>query len=189
LPDTNAATVIRPAGLFNGVTPLTATAGGGFTAFVGDLKQLSSALITATRGNLRKPTWLMNIGDVNSAGFIVAPNTGVFPWKAELAAGRLNNWPVIDSGTMPPKSVGLIDAADFVTVGGEGPRFEISDQATLHEEDTAPAPIVGGVAPGTPANPVRSLWQTDTLALRMIQRLNWTVRRPSVVALITGVTW
>jgi HK97 family phage prohead protease len=184
--DTNPATVIRPAGIFNGVTPLTATAGGGFTAFVGDIKALSTALINATKGNLRSPTWLMNIGNVNSASFIVAPNTGVFPWKAELAAGRLNNWPVIDSGTMPAGSVGLIDAADFVTVGGEGPRFEISDQATLHEEDTTPLPIVTG---GTASSPVRSLWQTDTLALRMIQRLNWTIRRPGVVAVVNAVTW
>jgi hypothetical protein len=146
-------------------------------------------LINNTKGNLRKPTWLMNIGDVNSASFIVAPNTGVFPWKAELAVGRLNNWPVIDSGTVPPHTVVLLDAADFVTVGGDGPRFEISDQATLHEEDTAPAPIIAGPAPGTPAVPVRSLWQTDTLALRMIQRLNWTVRRPGMIAAVTGATW
>ena len=40
--DTNAKTTIRPAGLRNGISGLTATAGGGFAALVGDLKQLTS---------------------------------------------------------------------------------------------------------------------------------------------------
>ena len=31
--------------------------------------------------------------------------------------------------------------------------------------------------PGTPANPVQSLWQTDSLALRLILPINWTIRR------------
>ncbi|TAI60690.1 hypothetical protein [Bradyrhizobium sp. Leo170] len=72
---------------------------------------------------------------------------------------------------------------------GEAPRFEISDQATLHMEDTNPQPIVGGADPGTPANPVRSLWQTDSLALRLILPVNWTLRRPGMVAWVQGVTW
>ena len=92
---------------------------------------------------------------------------------------------VIDSGTVPVGTVGMVDAADFVSVGAEAPRFEISDQATLHMEDTTPLPIVDG---GTPAAPVRSLWQTDSLGLRLILPMNWTMRRP-VTALINGVTW
>ena len=90
---------------------------------------------------------------------------------------------------MPLGEVVAIDAADFVAVGGEAPRFEISDQATLHMEDTAPADIVSGAAPGTPANPVKSLWQTDSLALRLILPINWTIRRAGVVAYVAGVTW
>lgn len=187
--DANAATAIRPAGLFNGVTPIAATAitGGAFGAIVGDLKNLSGAMIAATKGNIRTPVWLMNPAEINSAKFIVAPNSGDFAFKAELQAGNLNGWPVIDSGTVPLKSVGVVDAADFCMVGADAPRFEISDQATLHEEDSAPLPIVPGS--GTASAPVRSLFQTDTLALRMIQRMNWAMRRPGMVALVQGVTW
>ena len=58
--DANAATVIRPAGLLNGVAGLTPTAGGGFNALVGDLKQLSGAMMTGTSGNVRAMAWLMN---------------------------------------------------------------------------------------------------------------------------------
>jgi HK97 family phage prohead protease/HK97 family phage major capsid protein len=187
--DSNPATVVRPAGILNGVTGLTPTAGGGFNALVGDIKQLSGALLTGTKGNIRSPAWLMNPQQVNSIGLTAAPGAGVFPFREEISAGNLGGWPIIDSGTVPLGEVIAIDAADFVAAGGEAPRFEISDQATLHLDDTAPADIVGGAAPGTPANPVKSLWQTDSLALRLILPINWTIRRPGVVAYVAGVTW
>ncbi|MBR0753492.1 phage major capsid protein [Bradyrhizobium jicamae] len=187
--DSNAATVVRPAGILHGVTPLTPTAGGGFNAIVGDIKQLSGALLTATAGNVRNPVWLMNPQQVNSAGLITAPGAGVFPFREEISNGRLSGWPIIDSGTIPLGTVITLDAADFVSVGGDAPRFELSDQATLHMEDTAPADIVAGPGPGTPAFPVKSMWQTDSIALRLILPVNWTIRRPGVVAVVNGVTW
>jgi hypothetical protein len=58
--DATAASAIRPAGLRNGVSGLTATSGGGFTALVGDIKAMAGELITATNGNLRAPVWIMN---------------------------------------------------------------------------------------------------------------------------------
>jgi hypothetical protein len=189
--DSNAATTIRPAGLLNGVSGQTPTALGGnaFNAIIGDIKNLVGALVTSTQGNLRSPVFLMNPGDVLSASMIVPPNTGLMPFRDELARGTLLNIPVIDSGTVPVKTVILLDAADFVTVGGEAPAFDISDQATIHEEDTNPAPIVGGTGAGTAATPVRSLWQTDTLALRMIQRMNWVMRRTGMVSYVSAITW
>jgi HK97 family phage prohead protease/HK97 family phage major capsid protein len=186
--DANAATSIRPPGILNGVTVTTATAGGGFNALVGDIKNLTGALITGTSGHLRSPVWLMNPQQLNSAGLIPAPNSGVFPFRDELQNQRLQGYPIIDSGTVPLGTVILIDAADFVVAGGESPRFEVSDQATLHMEDTTPLPIVG-TSPATVASPVRSLWQTDSLALRLILPINWALRRTGVVAWTQAVTW
>ena len=185
--DSNPATAVRPAGILNGVTPLTATAGGGFTALVGDIKQVTGALLTATLGNVRNPVWIMNPQQVMSAGLTPAPASGVFPF--DTSTGRLQGWPIIDSGTVPLGTIIAVDAADFVAVGSEGPRFEISDQATLHLDDTTPLPISSPGTPATVAAPVRSLWQTDSLALRLILPMNWTMRRPGVVAAVTGVTW
>jgi HK97 family phage major capsid protein/HK97 family phage prohead protease len=187
--DANAATVIRPAGLLNGVAALTATAGGGIAAVVGDLKQLIGALTTATFGNIRTPRWLMNPAEKLTLSLTSAAATGVFPFAAQVEAGNLLGIPIIDSSTVPAKTVILIDAADFVVVGGEAPRFEMSDQATLHMEDTAPADLVGPGSPGTVAAPQRSLFQTDSLALRMIMPLNWTNRRAGTVAWTNNVTW
>jgi hypothetical protein len=187
--DSNAATTIRPAGILNGVSGLTPTAGGGFTALVGDIKQLTNALLTGTLGNIRNPVWLMNPAQVNSIGLVAAPGAGVFPFREEIGTGRLGGWPVIDSGTVPLGTVIVVDAADFVSVTGDGPRFEISDQATLHMEDTSPTDISTAGTPAVVAYPAKSMFQTDSLALRLIMPINWTLRRTGVVAWVAGVTW
>jgi HK97 family phage prohead protease len=187
--DANAATAIRPAGILNGISGLTPTAGGGFNALTGDIKQLTGALLTGTLGNVRNPVWLMNPQQVNSIGLVAAPGAGVFPFRDEIGRGTLGGWPVIDSGTVPLGTVIVVDAADFVSVTGDGPRFEISDQATLHMEDTAPTDISTAGTPAVVAFPAKSMFQTDSLALRLILPINWTIRRTGTVAWMAGVTW
>jgi hypothetical protein len=185
--DANPATVVRPPGLLNGVAALTATAGGGIAGIIGDIKGLIGALVAATYGNVRSPVWLMNPGDVLGASLIVS-SMGTFPFRDEIKAGMLNNIPIIDSAVVPSKTMILVDAADFVVVGGEAPRMDMSDQATLHMEDTAPLDLVSG-SPGTVASPQRSLFQTDSLALRMILPLNWVQRRAGTISWVSGITW
>jgi HK97 family phage prohead protease len=186
--DANPATAIRPAGILNTVANLTATAGGGLAAVIGDIKQLTSALVAATYGNIRSPVWLMNPADALSASLASATNTGIFPFMEQVGRGVLNNIPIIDSATVPAKTVILVDAADFVSMQGDNVRFEISDQATLHMEDTTPLDLVSG-SPGTVASPQRSLFQTDSLALRMVFPVNWALRRTGMVSWVQNVTW
>jgi HK97 family phage prohead protease/HK97 family phage major capsid protein len=183
--DANAATVVRPAGILQGVAAIPATAIGtppnAFNAIVTDLKNITGALMTSTQGHIRNMVFLMNPQQMLSASLISAPGVGAFPFQAEIAQGRLLGYGIIDSGTVPLGTVIALDAADFVTAGGDAPRFEISDQATLHMEDTAPGEPI--------TTPVRSLFQTDSLALRLILPVNWTLRRPGMVAWVQGVTW
>jgi len=187
--DANAATVIRPAGLLNGVSALTATTGGGLGALVGDILQLVGGIVTSSYGNVRNLVWLINPAQVLSASLTGASATGVYPFKEEISRGTLGNIPFIDSSTVPVKTLILVDAADFVSIGGGAPRFDISDSATIHMEDTSPAELVGTGSPGTVASPQRSLFQTDSLALRMVMPLNWAMRRTGMVTWVQNVTW
>jgi HK97 family phage prohead protease len=186
LVDANPATAIRPAGLRSGVVGLTATAGGGFAALIGDIKQMISVLAAANA--LRTPVWIMHPSQATSISLTATAN-GVFPFKMEIDAKMLQGYPTIISSTIPVGTVILLDAADFVTVTGDEPRFEVSDQATLHFDDTTPLQISTPGAPNVVAAPVRSMFQTDSLALRMIMPMNWIMRRAGVVAWISGVTW
>jgi HK97 family phage major capsid protein len=186
--DNNPATSVRPAGIRNGVSGQTPTAGGGFNALVGDILNLMNVLVAAN--SFRRPTWIMNPQQVLKISMTQsAAGVGVFPFKAEIDAGMLVGYPVISSPTVTPGMVILLDAADFVSLSGDDPRFEVSDQATLHMEDTTPLAIGTPGAPNTVAAPVRSLFQTDTLGLRMILPMNWAMRRTGLVSWVTGVTW
>ena len=188
--DATAATTTRPAGLKAGVAATTATAAGGIAALIGDIRGLTSALITGTNGNMRSPVWIMNPGDVLAASLLPATaGGGEFPFKAELTGGTLQGYPVIQSSNVTADTMLLVDAADFVSVTGDTPRFDVSDQATIHMEDTTPLAISTVGSPATVAAPVRSLWQTDCIGVRMLLDINWGLRRTGVVAWTQTMTW
>jgi HK97 family phage major capsid protein/HK97 family phage prohead protease len=185
--DATAVSSVRPAGLRSGVAGLTPTAGGGFTALVGDIKQMINVLAAAN--SLRSPVWIMHPSQTNSIGLTATAN-GVFPFKQEIDGRTLQGYPVIVSSTQTSGTVMLLDAADFMSVNGDDPRFEVSDQATLHFEDTTPLQLTTGAqGSGVVATPTRSMYQTDSLALRMILPMNWAMRRSGVIAWIAAVTW
>src|SRR5215471_5728338 len=188
--DATAATTTRPAGLRAGVAATTATAGGTITAAIGDIRALSTALITGTNGNLRSPVWLMNPGDVLALSLLQATaGGGEFPFKAELAAGTLQGYPVIKSTTVTADMMFLIDAADFVSVTGDTPRFDVSQEATIVFDDTAPAQLGTVGTPNVVGAPARSLWQQDTIGIRMLLDINWGLRRSGIVAWTQAMTW
>ncbi|WP_375421670.1 phage major capsid protein [uncultured Sphingomonas sp.] len=160
LMDAGAATTVRPAGLHNGVTPVTAATGGDFTALVKDLKALVAALITSSAGNIRQPVWILNPVQVLSIS-LTQNGGGDFPFAADLNNGTLLSYPIAASATVPLGTVALVDAADFFTATGDEPRFDVRDQATLHMEDTSPQPIAVAGTPSAVSAPVRSMFQTD----------------------------
>ena len=190
--DANPATAIRPPGLRSyqsGLTPAAVTPG--YVNFVADYKMLYGSLITLTNGNVRSPVMIVNPAQALNLSLIQPPAAAapLFPFLGMVDSGRVLGVGLIQSATQPAGQVTMVDAADFTTAGEEGVRLEISDQATLHMEDTTPADIVSGPS-GTEviATPVKSMWQTDSLALRLIMRLNFVMRRP-VVAWMSGVSW
>lgn len=185
--DNNAATTTRPAGLVNGISTQT-PAGTSFDNMITDLRNMVGVLITGAKGNLRAPVWIM--GPDNALAISLKQNAGGdFPFRAEMTSGFLLGYPVITSSTMTTDTLILIDAADFITATGDTPNFAVSDQAVLHMEDTTPLAIGTAGTPPTVAAPVRSLWQTDSIAIRMIMDINWAMRRTGVIALLTTPTW
>jgi hypothetical protein len=72
---------------------------------------------------------------------------------------------------------------------GDGPQMEMSTQATLHMEDTAPKDIVYDDTGATPALPSKSMFQTDSAALRLIYELDWRIVRTGGVQVLTSVAW
>ena len=194
--DATAADAIRPHGLrynqftgatITGLTPSVATLT--FDKMVADIKALMAPIVAARGG--RDLVLLMNPAQQLGLSWVATPN-GDFVF-ASADNGQLRNITVIASTTVPATMLIMIDAADFASATGDVPEFDVSDVATIHEEDTTPLPIVGGsVQPpviGSIAAPVRSLWQTASVGVRMLMDMNWAMRRPNMVSWMTGVTW
>jgi len=188
--DATVADTIRPAGLragVGGLTPSVLTTA--FDKMIADITALM-APISAARGG-SDLVLLMNPAQALKLSWVVTPN-GDFIF-ADIQNGSLRNLSVITSTTVPAGMLIMVDAAEFASVTGDAPEFDVSDVATIHEEDTTPLPIVGGtVQPpviGSIAAPVRSLWQTASIGVRMMVDMNWTMRRANMVTWMTGVTW
>ena len=167
--DSTASVGNTSSGLLNGVTPITASAATPSTAaMVADLKALVAAL-TAQNGG-RRVAILMNPAQALALGF-AQTTTGDFLFTDRQQAGSKFGVSFIVSNTVPAARVIAVDAEDFASATGDAPRFAVSTDATLHEEDTAPLPLVSGTTqPPTLAQigtPQRSLFQTDSVAVRM----------------------
>ena len=167
-----AGSAIRPPGIFNGVTAITAAAGGGEAALAKDIGALVNALAAAGAGK--------------DVVFIAAPGQAA---SLKIWAGPKFDYEILASTALPAGQIIAIEAGSFVSAFSAVPEFNTSDEMVIHMEDTAPAQIVGPPGPATVATPTRSLWQTDCLALRLILRCGWGVRAAGHVQFISGTTW
>jgi hypothetical protein len=187
--DAVAADTTRPAGLRNSVTESANSATASIVGMVTDFKTLAAALITGTNGNVRNPVWVLNPSLVLTMATIAGTTGDMFPFKAELGQGTFMGWPVIQSTNITVDRALVLDAADFMTATGDVPNFNVSDQATIHLEDTTPLAIGTSAATNTIAAPTRSLWQTDSIGIRMTLDINWAMRRTGVVAWSETFAW
>jgi HK97 family phage prohead protease/HK97 family phage major capsid protein len=105
------------------------------------------------------------------------------------AAGIVGRYNVIASTGVTAGTLIMLDASDFVTATGDAPEFEVSQEATIHMEDTTPLQIGTAGSPATIAAPTQSMFQTAQLAIRMLMDVSWAMRRSGMVQTITGATW
>lgn len=185
--DNGAASAVRPAGLQT-MGSGSASAGATVANVIADLRDMVQDMITAGAG--RRPVWIMN--EIRRIGLMTALSSteDSRPFAAELSQGRLLGYPVQTSITVPQNVVFLVDQSELVQGYGDSPAIDMSNQATLHMEDTNPLPLVTGAqGSGVAASPMRSLFQTDSLGLRLIWDISWATRRPGAVQFKTGVAW
>jgi hypothetical protein len=67
------------------------------------------------------------------------------------------------------------------------PEIELSSLAVVHM-DTTPSPISTPGTPNVVASPVRSLWQTNTVAAKISFNASWALRDSRALAWMT-VRW
>jgi hypothetical protein len=199
---------VRPAGLLNGVTPITGAAGGGYEAFRADLEAITTAFTAAGVGT--NPVLLVN----TAKAFRLATMVNALGQLVFSDPSKPLNFPIIPSQFVPPTAAIAVAAEKFVSAL-DTPEIDTSEEATLTMADAGPvAPTqagdaVGGGALGTPGQvipdggiPVAgsagastvgaiaiSLWQTWSLGVRMVFPASYGLTRPGSVQEVTGITW
>jgi hypothetical protein len=157
---TTAETAVNPGGILAGVAPITAATGSDKRAnMVDDVIALVAALAANTGG---------------AAPVFVAAAAQATAMKAALSP--LFDHPILPSTALPAGTVICVEPRSLAsTVVDAVPDFATSETAVLHFEDATPADITSGT--GTLAQPVKSLFQVDGVALKMtIAGIAWALR-------------
>jgi hypothetical protein len=169
----DAASASAPGGLFAGVTPLTPASGGGATpaeAAATDIGALFGALAAQGAGK--------------TAVIVAATPQAV---RLKLIAGPKFDYDIIASTSLPSGVVAVVELASFVSRFSSVPEFRVGPDASIHFEDTSPQDITGGSP--SPAVPVRSMFQTDSIALKMDMFASWGLRAAGHAQWIAATTW
>jgi hypothetical protein len=155
----------RPAGILNGITGLTPTAAGGEAALIGDVKALASA-VAPVAGN--SPIVLVGSPDVTA---------GLRLWLRQAP-----QWPILTSNSLAAKTLIAIAVSALVSAVEGGPQIDASREAEF-QSDSAPA------SDGSLGTPRYSVFQKDSVALRLLWPITWCLRSPQAVAWLSPVTW
>lgn len=182
--DNGAGDTVRPPGLITIAGLNTAPSTGDTAAdILADVKAAVNGLVVNNMGNAA--SWIMNPTHRISLSNIMMAN-GAFLFRDEINNGMFAGFPLITSNNCPVGDVFLVDDQALTFASDYGPEFSMSNQATLHMDDTDPLPINDG---GTAASPVRSLFQTNSYGLRMTIGLDWDAYREGGTFYLSGVSW
>lgn len=168
------ASASRPAGILAPpASALTATAGGGVSALLGDVGLLVGA-ITAAGGGAKVIL------------FVPPAKAAVLPILAPGFALEVVATPALAA----TNTVVALDPAGFAYAFGPDPRIDTSSETLIHVEADAPLQISSGAqGSATLATPVRSMYQTQSTAIRLILQIAWCMRAPGLVQFIPSATW
>lgn len=164
---------LSPAGLLNGITPIVSS-GQDLDQISNDVRMMKTTFINANMGT--GLYWVMSDATVLFLQ-TVTNALGAYVYKDELAAGRWEGLPYVSSTSVSSDEIILI-ATNEVAFAMSNPEITTSMEATLHEEDSAPAEVGGSTTP------VRSLFQTNSWAIKnnLIQS-HLRLRSPAVSVL------
>lgn len=177
--DDQPADAVRPAGLQADIAAIDTIVSTGATAadIAADLKSRLEQLVDSGFGGPRT-VWIMST--LNAAVMATL-------FAEVQQRGTYLNIPIVSGLDVPGDVVFLVDCAALLSAQ-DVPVVDVATEAVLHEEDdpTLVRPIVEGAVAATP---VRSLFQTNAAALKLVMVIDWMVGASGAVQTITGVAW
>ncbi|HEY7413912.1 MAG TPA: phage major capsid protein [Ktedonobacteraceae bacterium] len=158
---TTAAGTDRPAGLLNGIAALTPAAAGQAKGeiLVDDVQKLASA-VAPVAGN----------GEIV---LVASPDAAV---ALVLRMPQHVDWPVLTSASLAARTVIAIAANAVVSAVEGAPQIDARRDPSVTWDTSS-------------GNPIGSMFQTDTVALRLRWPISWTLRTSNGIAWMQNVNW
>ena len=174
----------KPASISNGITG-TATSVGGDAAAIRQDAKTAMGVFVAAKNPLTSGVWIMSGTNALGASTLVNPlGQDEFP-DLNVNGGVFMGLPVIVSQGAGD-TVTLVNASDIWLADEGGVNVDMSTDASLQMVDNPTGTSTG-------ADPVEatlvSMFQTNSVAIRVEKFINWARRRPTGVATITGAEW
>ena len=152
------------------------------------------------------PVWIMNVRLREFLRLQRTAQTEIFAWKAEIDAGTLLGYPIVDSTNVPintaagtpwPGVAGrsayaLIDGSQVIWADDMAPIIDASTEASIVSDDWLPSGNPPGNPPGTPpppsTGPFWSAFQNDMILMRLRTSHTWA-RRHDVAIVWSTTAW
>lgn len=183
LSTTAASNGVSPAGLLNGVTAVTAS-GIDADALRSDIQRLyhpfilaknASGLTLVTNPALAKAISLMT----NALG------QTEFPGLTQNG-GTLLGDPVVTGDNVGAGDLILLKPSDIWKIGDGGVEVSMSDQATIEQDSAAQG---ASDTPTAASATLMSMWQTESIAFKVVRSMNYQKRRTGVVQFIGNANY
>jgi hypothetical protein len=138
-----------------------------------------------------------DVGDLVAAVAAVAGNSPIILVAAPKQATSLKlffrggppPYEVLTSSALSAGSVIAIASNCIASVIDDTLRFDVADQAVIVMNDVGSELVAATGGVSVIADPVRSMYQTDSLALRIKFGVNWALRNATGLAFMNSVTW
>ena len=180
---TAASSGVSPAGILNGLTPL-APSGTDAAAVRNDMMSLYAPFLAAK--NASGLVQIMTPSMAKALALLV--NALGQPEFVGLNAdgGTLLGDRVYTGDNVTPGDWILLKPSDIWKIGDSGVQVSMSDTATIEQND---APQGASDTPTAASATLMSMWQTESVAFKVVRRINYAKRRSGSVQVLSNAEY
>lgn len=174
-----------PAGLLQGLSPISATGTGDADDVRTDLQNLYA---TFSAANIPVSGVVLVMPEQHANALMMMRNSlGVreFP-DVTRSGGFLEGYPIISSNHVGAGDIIAISAPDILLADESGVDVSVSDQASIETIDDGNMTQTGRVGTGVA---MLSLWQTEMVGIKITRMINWQKARTAAVAYVGDAAW
>jgi HK97 family phage major capsid protein len=181
---------VSPAGLYNGLAHVGSSAGTGVAGVRQDVAALINTFVAA-KYDTTGLVWAMHPSLAVTLAMMTSDlDVPVFP-RITAAGGEFFGYPVYTGHNLSASKLTLLSPQDIYRIdpkSGPGLDIQMSDQATIEMSSAPTGAALGSPPVAASAAPV-SMFQSESVAIKVVRAINYAKRRAGAVQYIDSVAY